>query len=98
MNIGTYGLLIVFGAFIILLIRRPNMSCFGKKLKSPFYPVLRRKRMQREAQAELLEKRKRIQTSDYGFKLDESGTPAVPRPEASSGAQKKAEDYGFKLD
>jgi hypothetical protein len=74
------------------------MSCFGKKLKSPFYPILRRKRMQREAQAAQLEKRKRIKTSDYGFKLDESGSPPAPRPDASSDAQKKAEDYGFKLD
>jgi hypothetical protein len=98
MNIGTYGILIIFGAFILLLIWRPNMSCFGKKLKSPFYPILRRKRMQRDAQAVLLEKRKRIQTSDYGFKLDEPGVPGAPRPGASTEAQKKAEDYGFKLD
>ncbi|MCX6559831.1 MAG: hypothetical protein NTZ26_04885 [Candidatus Aminicenantes bacterium] len=95
MNIGTYGILIVFGVFILLLIRNPNMACFGKKLKSPFYPILRRKRMQREAEAVRLEKRKRIQTSDYGFKLDE---PGAPRADVSPEAKAKAEDYGFKLD
>jgi hypothetical protein len=95
MNIGTYGILIVFGIFIFLLIRNPNMSCFGRKLKSPFYPILRRKRMQREAEAVRLEKRKRIQASDYGFKLDE---PGAPRAGVSPEAKAKAEDYGFKLD
>jgi hypothetical protein len=95
MNIGAYGLLIIFGIFIFLLIRNPNMSCFGKKLKSPFYPILRRKRMQRETEAARLERRKRIKTADYGFNLD---APGAPRQDISPEAQKKAEDYGFKLD
>ncbi len=48
MKFGLYGFLIIFGAFVLLLMINPNLSCFGKKLKSPFYPVFRRKRMARE--------------------------------------------------
>lgn len=95
MNIGAYGILIVFAAFIILLVKNPNMSCFGRKLKSPFYPILRRKRMQREAEAARVERRKTLPTTDYGFNLDE---PGEPRKDISPEARKKAEDYGFKLD
>ncbi|MDD8025253.1 MAG: hypothetical protein PHI34_01980 [Acidobacteriota bacterium] len=95
MNIGAYGILIIFGLFIILLVRNPNLSCFGKKLKSPFYPILRRKRMQREAEAAKLERRKNLKTADYGFHLE---TPGAPGKDGSPEAQKKAEDYGFKLD
>ena len=40
MNLGTYGILIVFAAFIVLLILNPKLSCFGKRIRSPFYPVL----------------------------------------------------------
>ena len=60
MNIGLYGLLIVFGAFVLLLVFNPNLSCFGKRIKSPFYPV-RRGKTQKE--------RKKIKTEDYGFDL-----------------------------
>jgi hypothetical protein len=95
MNIGVYGVLIIFGVFILLLVRNPNMSCFGKKLKSPFYPILRRKRIQREAEEIRQVRRGKIQTADYGFRLEEPGT-AVPG--VSPAAKKKAEDYGFKLD
>jgi len=95
MNIGVYGILIIFGVFILLLVRNPNMSCFGKKLKSPFYPILRRKRLQREANEVRQVRRKKIQTADYGFHLEE---PGAPKSEASAAARKKAEDYGFKLD
>ncbi len=95
MNIGVYGLLAVFAAFIILLIRNPSMSCFGKKLKSPFYPLLRRKRMARDEERLKESRRKTLATSDYGFKLDaEGGLRTAVSPEAKA----KAEDYGFKLD
>lgn len=95
MNIGLYGILIVFGAFILLLILNPKMSCFGRKLKSPFYPLLKRKRLEREADLLKQERRKQIKTEDYGFRLnDEDGV----KPSVSSEAQKKAKDYGFKLD
>jgi len=73
MSWGTYGILIVFGAFVLLLILNPNLSCFGKRVKSPFYPLIR--------------KRKKSGRLKKG-----SG------PEDRETAQKKTEDYGFRLD
>lgn len=57
---GTYGILIVFGAFILLLIFSPNLSCFGKRVKSPLYPFFRKKK-------------KKIKAEDYGFHLVDVG-------------------------
>ncbi|MCK7489678.1 MAG: hypothetical protein MZU79_05135 [Anaerotruncus sp.] len=34
------AILIIFAAFVLLLILNPNMSCFGRRVKSPFYPLL----------------------------------------------------------
>jgi hypothetical protein len=45
MSWSTYAILIVFAAFVLLLIINPNMSCFGKRITSPFYPLLRKKRL-----------------------------------------------------
>jgi hypothetical protein len=96
MKFGLYGFLIIFGAFVLLLVFNPNMSCFGKKLKSPFYPILRRKRLAREQELGRQARLKQIKTDDYGFKLDnESGQPSAS---VSAKAKEKAEDYGFKLD
>jgi hypothetical protein len=96
MKFGLYGFLIIFGAFVLLLMLNPKMSCFGKKLKSPFYPLLRRKRMARERELDRQARLKQIKTEDYGFKLDDnSDKPAAP---AQAKAKEKAEDYGFKLD
>lgn len=55
----VYAILVVFGIFLILIIIDPRLSCFGKKLRSPFYPILRKK------------KQRQIKTEDYGFSLDE---------------------------
>ena len=103
MNLGTYGILIVFGAFILLLIFSPNLSCFGKKVRSPLNPIFRRKKRPQ----------KRIVTEDYGFELvDEEGS-RVPRrgiddferveidtssPEALKRKKIIAKEYGFSLD
>jgi len=57
----TTAILIVFAAFVLLLILNPNMSCFGRRIKSPFYPLLRKKKLE-EA------KKKPPKTQDYGFK------------------------------
>ncbi len=83
MNFGIYGILILFGAFVLLLILNPNMTCFGRRLKSPFYPLLRKREMSRKTQGRGigldLERTKRGQqkkkeppqkTDDYGFHLD----------------------------
>ena len=52
-----YGILIIFGAFVILMIINPNLSCFGKKIRSPLYPLIRRKKI------------KALKSEDYGFDL-----------------------------
>ncbi len=83
MSFGIYGILILFGAFVLLLVLNPNITCFGRRLKSPFYPLLRKREMRRKAQGKGtgldLEKRKLEQTKkkqppqktdDYGFRLD----------------------------
>lgn len=57
-------ILIIFAAFIVLLILNPNMSCFGRRVKSPFYPLLRKKRLKDQA----AEAKKPPKTEDYGFK------------------------------
>jgi len=64
MSWTTTGFLIIFAAFVLLLILNPNMSCFGRRIRSPFYPLLRKKRL--KAQAE--EGKKPPKTEDYGFK------------------------------
>jgi hypothetical protein len=61
MKWGATVFLIFFAAFILLLIFNPNLSCFGKRVRSPFTPLLRRRR------ARSAEPPKKIQTTDYGF-------------------------------
>jgi hypothetical protein len=58
----TTAILIIFAAFVLILILNPNMSCFGRRVKSPFYPLFRKKKRQEEA------KKKPLKTHDYGFK------------------------------
>jgi len=84
MNIGVYGLLIVFAAFIILLIINPNLSCFGKRIKSPFYPLLRKRK-------------KRTHLSERGSRPAD-GPPSGDGPAATKKPTKPTEDYGFHLD
>ncbi len=67
MNIGTIGILVVFAAFILLLILNPNMSCFGRRIKSPFYPLFRKRK--RAGEGGGAEKAKKPpKTEDYGFR------------------------------
>ncbi len=51
-----YGIIVIFALFVIALIFNPTLSCFGRKLKSPFYPILRKRR-------------RKLKTDDYGFSL-----------------------------
>lgn len=62
------AILIVFAAFVVLLILNPNMSCFGRRVKSPFYPLLRKKRL-KDAAGGTGGKNKKTppKTEDYGF-------------------------------
>jgi len=84
MSWGVYGILIVFAAIIILMIVNPNLSCFGRRIKSPFYPLLRKRRARTRAAAHLVKPGER----------PAGQADAAARPKASD----KAEDYGFKLD
>jgi hypothetical protein len=106
MSWGIYGILIIFGIFVLLLILNPNLSCFGRRIKSPFYPVLRKKK-------------RKIKAEDYGFKLVEEETsveskgrkremkaetyrssPAADHAQKESRVKKKTlktQDYGFSL-
>ena len=85
MSWAIYAILIIFGLFIILMIINPNLSCFGRRIRSPFYPVTRKKKM-------------KVVSRDYKFDLGAPGTKPGQPGQAESSPKKKAEDYGFKLD
>lgn len=76
MSFGAYGLLVIFGLFILLLAVNPKLSCFGKRIKSPFYPLTRKRRSSQKAGkagktgGEEEENAPRKKTEDYGFHLD----------------------------
>jgi len=100
MSWGAYAILIIFAAFVILLILNPNMSCFGKRIRSPFYP-LRRKREMQKGPGDALKRK----MTDYKFDLGEpAGTRAPGKAEPEKKAadkkttDKKTNDYGFRLD
>jgi hypothetical protein len=91
MRIGTYGILIAFGLFILLLILNPRISCFGKRLRSPLYPMLRKRQKKARSQ---------VKTEDYGFHLVDGQTPkSAPGKvgEKEEPDKKKTDDYGFRL-
>jgi hypothetical protein len=89
MNWGTYGILIAFGLFVLLMIFNPRISCFGKRIRSPFYPLLRKKSRKKAAPP----------AEDYGFHLTEGeAKDAVKAAEEKKKAVKKTDDYGFRLD
>jgi hypothetical protein len=68
MSWSTTVILIIFAAFVVLLIINPNMSCFGKRITSPFYPLFRKKRLKGKAGAATGAGEKTAQkTEDYGF-------------------------------
>jgi hypothetical protein len=68
MGWGTTGILIIFGAFVLLLILNPNISCFGKRIRSPFTPLFRKGQLKKRAAREAAKTAKK--TDDYGFRLD----------------------------
>ena len=89
MNWGTYGILIAFGLFVLLVIFNPRISCFGKRIRSPFYPLLRKKSRKKAAPP----------AEDYGFRLSEGAAKdAAKAAEDRKKAVKKTDDYGFRLD
>ncbi len=62
----VYAILIVFFIFVILMIIDPRLSCFSRKLRSPLYPILRKK------------KQREVETEDYGFHLGEEEDERSP--------------------
>jgi hypothetical protein len=96
MNIYVLGVIIIFGVFVIILVVNPNLSCFGKKIKSPFYPLIRKRKKKSS-------KKKKI--DDYGFSLVDEESRKRPRvtsiePRESRKRLKKEpkiDDYGFSL-
>jgi hypothetical protein len=63
MKWSTTAILVVFAAFVLLLILNPNMSCFGRRLKSHFYPLFRKRKLKEEEA-----KKRPPKTEDYGFR------------------------------
>ncbi len=101
-----YGILVLFALFVIALIFNPTLSCFGKKLKSPFYPILRKRRRKlktddygfslgdKRAKVKTKERRQKLGMKDYGFSRvgDAQHMPQEKKRKL------KADDYGFSLD
>lgn len=79
MDWRIYGIIIIFGLFVLALIFNPNLSCFGKRLKSPLYPLFRKKK-------------KKLKTEDYGFSLVDERAKGKAREKMK---KPKIQDYGF---
>lgn len=84
MSWGATVLLVLFGAFVLLIIVNPNISCFGKRLRSPFTPLLRKRSAPKK-------------TTDYHFHLVD-GTEKKAEPRDPAKPAPKTEDYGFRRD
>jgi hypothetical protein len=95
MNLGTYGILIAFGIFVLIMIFNPRISCFGKRIRSPFYPLFRKARKKTATAPK---------TEDYGFHLVDGEVPKAGAESAKAKTgetktkAKKTDDYGFRLD
>jgi hypothetical protein len=96
MTLALYGILVILALFIVLMVFNPNLSCFGRKLKSPFYPMIRKKKL----------KQKKRETLDYGFDLGGSGDKKAQGGTTQKQALNRGtgpsptiatEDYGFDL-
>ena len=109
MKLGYYGILIIFVVFFLLLILSPNLSCFGKRLKSPFYPLFRRKKRVKEIKTEdygfsLVDEAERRRVEGKGQKMDSQTRDSSPdKAEEEKTSKKikkklKTNDYGFSLD
>lgn len=59
-----YGMIIIFGVFLLLLLINPRLSCFGKRVISPIYPLVHRKKI------------KAMRAEDYGLSLKDDDEKA----------------------
>lgn len=85
MSWGGYAVLVIFGAFVVLLILSPNLSCFGKRVRSPFYPLTRKKQV-------------KTKMADYQFNLGDGPPGKDGAAGDTKKTDKKTDDYGFHLD
>jgi hypothetical protein len=102
MSWQIYGIIVIFALFVIALIFNPTLSCFGRKLKSPFYPILRKRRRKLKTydygfslgDKRTKEKMQKLGMKDYGFSRvgDAQHTPQEKKRKL------KTDDYGFSLD
>jgi hypothetical protein len=78
------------------MVFNPRLSCFGRKLKSPFYPVYRKKK----------QRQREMKVVDYGFDLENPETKRtegkiihkkVQGNDPKTGKKIATEDYGFDL-
>ena len=74
-----YGIIIILALFVLALIFNPTLSCFGKKLRSPFYPLIRKRK-------------RKLKTDDYGFSLGGKGAKVKTKERMRKPGLK---DYGF---
>ncbi|NIM58272.1 MAG: hypothetical protein GTO16_04930 [Candidatus Aminicenantes bacterium] len=100
-----YGIIIIFAIFVLALIFNPTLSCFGKKLKSPLYPLLRKRKRKlktedygfslgdKKDRMKAKERMQKLGIKDYGFS---AGGDAQHLPQEKKRAL-KTEDYGFSL-
>lgn len=63
-----YGIIIIFGVFLLLLVINPRISCFGKRVTSPIYPLVNRKRL------------KAMRAEEYGLSLGEEDDDPADGP------------------
>lgn len=108
MSLGYYGILIIFAAFFLLLIFSPSLTCFGRKVKSPFYPLFRRRKLKKKLKTQdygfsLLDEQERHKAEEIRLKTSASGSEppvAKSKTERESEPRKKklkTQDYGFSL-
>ncbi len=99
MNWGAYVILIIFGAFVVLLIINPNISCFGKRVRSPFYPLRRKRAMKRKLTDYKFDLGgKPPKGGERGKGVKAGGSPAEAAEAEKKAGDKKTDDYGFRLD
>ncbi len=75
----VYGIIIIFALFVLALIFNPTLSCFGKKLKSPLYPLLRKRK-------------RKLKAKDYGFSLGDKRAEVKAKDRMQ---KRGIKDYGF---
>lgn len=105
MDWRIYGIITIVGLFVIILILNPKLSCFGKRIKSPLYPLFRKRKhklktedygfslVDEKAKQKAKEKRQELKTRDYGF----SRVGDAQQVSQEKKKKLKTRDYGFSL-